>query len=668
MNDEKIRQQIEKLREDINYHNHRYYVLDDPEIPDSEYDRLFRELEKLEEEHPEFVTPDSPTRRVGAAPLKEFSKITHATPLLSLADAFSEEEVREFDERVKKLSGTGHQFTYIVEPKIDGLAVNLLYENGKFLNGATRGDGFTGEDVTQNLKTIKSVILRMMKGSKPHPSRIEIRGEVYMSKKDFNSLNMEREKNGEPVFANPRNAAAGSIRQLDPKITASRPLNIFLYGLGSSKGFEPATQEEFFKTIKQWGFRTNPEVRVCYSISDVINYFNRLGEKRKSLDYEIDGMVVKVNEFSLQRELGERTRSPRWAIAVKFEPEEAVTVIEDISVQVGRTGILTPVAKLSPVRVGGVEVGRATLHNIDEIERKDVHIGDTVIVRRAGDVIPEVVKPIPEKRTGDLRKFIMPEECPVCSAPVTREGAYHRCTNISCPAQIKEGMKHFASRLAMDIEGLGDKLVDQLVDKGIVSDLGDIYRLDNETLSGLERMGDKSASNIIEAIEKSKHPSFERFLYALGIRLVGEYVAKILAKRFRSIEKLSHAAEEELLSIEGVGPEVAASVVKFFKINENMNVVRKLLSAGIKIVEPDENVSAVLEGKTFVFTGALKKFTRDEAKRLAEHSGGHVASSVSSRTDFVVAGEDAGSKADKAKQLGVKVISEEEFIKMVEKE
>lgn len=666
MNDEEIRKRIESLKKALNYHNYLYYVLDNPEIPDSEYDRLFRELDELEKRNSSFITADSPTQRVGAKPLEDFKKTKHLTRLFSLDDAFSEEEALEFDTRIRKAVSEDETFTYVAEPKIDGLAVNLLYENGIFAGGATRGDGATGEDITQNLKTIKSLALRMLESEITFPERIEIRGEVYIGRADFKKLNEERELAGEPIFANPRNAAAGSLRQLDPEITASRSLNIFLYGIGICNGKEFLNHYESMNALKKWGLRINPKIRVCGDITEVLKYFKYLEDKRNILDYEIDGVVVKVNDFYLQRRLGEKTRSPRWALAIKFKPEEAMTVVEDISVQVGRTGILTPVAKLSSVNVGGVDISRATLHNLDEIRRKDVRIGDTVVVRRAGDVIPEVVNPVISKRSGDEKIFEMPSACPVCDAGITKDGAYFRCTSISCPAQLKEGLKHFASRGAMDIEGLGDKLVDQLVDKGIVKDIGDIYSLTVEELEGLERMGRKSAENIVNAIKKSRQCDFARFIYALGIKLAGEYTARLLAENFPSIDELKMKKEEDYLEIDGIGPEVASSVVSFFNEEENIRVIEKILSSGLKIERTEMRRRGKLQGKTFIFTGTLSRFTRDEAKRMVENEGGKTVSVVSKKTGFVVAGEDAGSKLEKAKKLGVAVISEDEFIRMIE--
>ena len=668
MTEKDIKKRIEELRDKINYHNYRYYVLDDPEISDAEYDALFKELLNFEAKYAGFLTPDSPTQRVGASPLKEFPQFTHSSPMLSLEDAFDEAGTIEFDERIKRMLKTDQYIEYVAEPKIDGLAVNLLYENGIFIAGATRGDGYTGEDVTTNLKTIKTIPLRMLKGKTDFPSRIEVRGEVYLGLKDFHKLNEMRGRKGESLFANPRNAAAGSLRQLDSKITAERPLSSFFYGIGEIMGIKFKTHWEILEMLKSWGFRVNPEVKRCNSIKDVIKYYNGIKERRNKLDYEIDGIVIKVNHLELHEKLGVRTRNPRWAMALKFEPQEATTVIEEIRVQVGRTGTLTPVAILKPVRVGGVEVSRATLHNMDEVERKDVREGDTVIVRRAGDVIPEVVKPVIEKRTGREKIFKMPGKCPVCNSLVIKDGALHRCTGISCPAQLKELIRHFASRTAMDIEGLGDKLVDKLVEEGLVKDLGDIYSLKKEDIATLERMAEKSAQNIIDAIEKSKRISFERFLYALGIRHAGEYIAKLLAKNFKNIESLKKASEEDLMKIEGIGPEVAASTAGFFKQKGNILVVEKILAKGVKIEElrtKPGKVKEEISGKVFVFTGTLESMARSEAEKKVEELGGRATSSVTKNTDYVVIGKDPGSKADKAKELGVKIISEEKFLKLI---
>ncbi len=668
---EKARNRIEKLTKDINYHNYRYYILDDPEISDAEYDVLMRELEDLESKYPEFRNPNSPTQRVGASPLEEFETVAHSVPMLSLANAFEEEEVPEFDRRIKRFLGIneGEDIEYIAEPKLDGAGIELVYESGSLTVGSTRGDGYVGEDVTQNLKTIKTIPLRLIElGDFPIPERIEVRGEVYMDVADFESLNRQRELEGEPLFANPRNAAAGSLRQLDPSITAKRPLKMFCYAIGALSGIRLGSQWETLKVFSEIGLRINPLNKLCANIGETLDYYRKIAEMREELRYEADGVVLKVNSFEIQRALGEISRSPRWAIAYKFPPRQETTVIKDIVVQVGRTGALTPVAIMEPVRISGVEVSRATLHNQDEIERKDIRVGDTVVVQRAGDVIPEVVRVIESKRTGSDMKFRMPERCPVCGAEVVRpEGeAVHRCSNVSCPAQLKESIRHFASRGGMDIEGLGDKLVTQLVDKGLVKDLADIYYLSREELTDLERMAEKSAQNIIDALQISREKELPRVMYALGIRHVGEHTARVLAEHFGSIERLADATEEELIEIKDIGPEVAGSIVSFFRQEQNIKVIEKLKAAGVKLkIEEKRVVKPELEGRTFVFTGALISFTRDEAQRIVKGLGGRASSSVSRNTDYVVAGEGAGSKLAKARELGVEVITEEEFKKLV---
>ncbi|MGB9629958.1 MAG: NAD-dependent DNA ligase LigA, partial [Thermodesulfobacteriota bacterium] len=513
---EAIKKRVDKLREEIEYHNYRYYILDQPEISDAQYDRLMRELEKLEEQYPELRSPNSPTQRVGAPPLEAFEIVRHTIPMLSLANAFDETEAKDFDKRVKKFLGTLQDIEYVAEPKLDGLAVELVYEKGFFVVGSTRGDGINGENITQNLRTIKTIPLQLIRKEVPVPERLEVRGEVIMQVKKFRELNRKREEMGEPLFANPRNAAAGSVRQLDSKVTASRPLEIYCYGIGEVVGRTFKTHWEILQTLSKWGLRINPHIQKCRNINEVLEYYHEMGEKRESLPYEIDGIVIKVNSLDLQTRLGEIARSPRWALAFKFQPKQETTKILDIIVQVGRTGALTPVAVMEPVKVGGVEVSRATLHNQDEIDKKDVRIGDTVIIQRAGDVIPEVVQVITSKRKGTEKKFRMPSKCPVCGAEVVKEEAIHRCIGLDCPAQLKGRIKHFASKRAMDIEGLGTKLTDQLVDKGLVKDVADIYYIKKEQLIQLERMADKSAQNIIDAIEKSKTKPLSKFLYALG--------------------------------------------------------------------------------------------------------------------------------------------------------
>jgi len=665
MASEAIKKKVEKLREEIEYHNHLYYVLDQPEISDAQYDRLMRELEKLEEQYPELHSHNSPTQRVGAPPLESFEIVRHTLPMLSLANAFNETEARDFDKRVKKFLGSSEDITYVAEPKLDGLAVELVYERGQFIVGSTRGDGVNGENITQNLRTIKTIPLQLIRKEIPAPERLEVRGEVIIQLKKFKELNRKREETGEPPFANPRNAAAGSVRQLDSKITAERPLEIYCYGLGEVTGRTFKTHSEILQTFPKWGLRTNPHIQRCQNIDEVLKYYHKMNEKRETLPYEIDGIVIKVDSLDLQERLGEIARSPRWALAFKFQPKQETTKILDIIVQVGRTGALTPVAVMEPVKVGGVEVSRATLHNQDEIDKKDVRVGDTVIIQRAGDVIPEVVQVITSKRKGMEKKFRMPSKCPVCGAEVIKEEAIHRCIGLDCPAQLKGRIKHFASKRAMDIEGLGVKLTDQLVEKGLIKDVADIYYINKEKLIALERMAEKSAQNIIGAIEKSKTKPLSKFLYALGIRHVGETTAEDLARQFPRLDDLFRLSEEDLMEVEGVGPEVAASVHQFFRDKKNKESIELLKKAGVKVIEPKIKEKGKLAGKTFLFTGALKTFGRDEARDLVESLGGITASSVSKKVDFVIVGEDPGSKFDKAKELGIKILTEEEFKKLI---
>jgi len=662
---EAIRKRVEKLREEIEYHNYRYYILDQPEISDAQYDRLMRELEKLEEQYPELRTPNSPTQRVGAPPLEEFEIVRHTIPMLSLANAFDEIEAKEFDKRMKKFLGTSSDIEYVTEPKLDGLAVELVYERGQFVVGSTRGDGINGENITQNLRTIKTIPLQLIRKEISVPERLEARGEVIMQLKRFRDLNQKREELGEPLFANPRNAAAGSVRQLDSKITAERPLEIYCYGIGEMRGRTFKTHWEILQTLSKWGLRINPNIRRCKHIEDVIEYYHEVNEMREKLPYEIDGIVIKVNQLDLQTRLGEISRSPRWALAFKFQPKQETTKIQDIIIQVGRTGALTPVAVMEPVKVGGVEVSRATLHNQDEIDKKDVRIGDMVVIQRAGDVIPEVVQVIESKRTGKEKKFRMPLKCPVCGAEVIKEEAIHRCIGLDCPAQLKGRIKHFASKRAMDIEGLGVKLIDQLVDKGLVKDVADIYYIEKKQLIELERMADKSAQNIIDAIEASKTKPLSKFLYALGIRHVGETTAEDLARRFSRLDDFFHLSEEDLREVEGIGPEVSASVYQFFRDKKNKESIERLKKAGVTVIESKVKGKTKLAGKIFVFTGALKSLGRDEARNIVESLGGMTVSTVSKKVDFVVVGEDPGSKFDKAKELGIKTLTEEEFKKMI---
>ncbi len=658
---------IKELRALINYHNKRYYQLDDPEIVDVEYDRLMRELVELEDQIPEIDVSDSPTQRVGAAPLAKFATVSHLTPMLSLANAFSEEDISDFDKRIKRFLGADEKITFVVEPKLDGTAVNLIYENGTFTVGATRGDGTMGEDVTQNLKTIDSIPLAMKKGKdSPLPERIEIRGEVYIEIEPFQTLNKRRLKEGGQPFANPRNAAAGSLRQLDSRITARRPLEIFCYGIGMVAGKTFKRHWDVLQTLRHWGFRVNPHVKQANDIHECIAYYHHINKIRAELPYEIDGVVIKVDDIEIQERLGSVSRSPRWAIACKFAATQERTVIKDIRVHVGRTGVLTPVAIMKPVKVGGVTVRRATLHNMDEIEKKDIRMGDTVIIQRAGDVIPEVVKVIESKRTGKEKKFVMPSLCPECGSHVVRlEGeAAHRCIGLVCPAQIKEHITHFASRGGMDIEGLGDKLVAQLVDTKLIKDPADIYFLKKENLLSLERMAEKSANNLLAAIEQSKTPPLEKFLYALGIRHVGEHMARVLARSFKTLNSLMAATEADLLAIRDVGPEVASSITGFCSEQSNKRVIEKFRKAGVKPIEKSHPKDARLAGKSFVFTGTLSRLTRNEAKAIVESLGASATDSVTKTTDYVVAGESPGSKIGKARASGLKIIDEKEFLKL----
>ncbi|HPA99300.1 MAG TPA: NAD-dependent DNA ligase LigA [Candidatus Marinimicrobia bacterium] len=666
MNLDALREKAKELRRQIETANYNYYVLDNPTISDAEYDRLMRELEQLEAAYPELRTPDSPTQRVGAQPLDEFKTVTHRVPMLSLDNAMDEGEIRDFAIRVQK-SLPGETVQFVCEPKIDGLAVELVYENGVFISGSTRGDGITGEDITQNLKTIRSIPLRLMPNL-PIPTLLEVRGEVYMDKADFQRLNEQQLKEGKPLFANPRNSAAGSVRQLDPQITAKRPLKIFCYGLGSLEGYSFQTHHEFLEALLKWGFRVNPLIEIAKEVEALIAYYHKIESIRDSMPYDIDGVVYKVDSLAQQAKLGIKSRSPRWAIAGKFKAQQEVTQIIDIEASVGRTGAITPVAHLKPVQIGGVTVSHATLHNQDEIDRKDIRIGDWVVVQRAGDVIPQVVKVITERRTGNEKRYSIPANCPVCGTPVVREEdeAKHRCPNINCPAQIKASIEHFASKRAMNIEGLGEKLIEQLVDSGLIKNVADIYSLRKEQLLTLERMGEKSAQNLLDAITASQNVSLARFIYALGIRNVGEHMAKVLAKAFGSLERLSQASEEELMAIEGVGPIVARSVRNFFNAESNRQTIEKLLSSGIRISsEQDYKQKEEIAGKTFVFTGTLTNFTREEAQALVEKYGGKSASSVSKKTDYVVVGENAGSKAETARQLGVKILNEAEFLELI---
>jgi len=664
-----ILKRIEQLREEINYHNYLYYVLDQPVITDADYDALMRELKEIEDKYPETVTPDSPTQRIGAPPSEKFASVSHSIPMLSLDDAFSQEEVLEFDQRAKRLLQTDEEIEYTVEPKMDGLAVELVYENGMFVLGSTRGDGYTGEDVTANLRTIRSLPLRLIERHLSPPGRLEVRGEVFINKDAFKRLNKKRMEDGEPPFANPRNAAAGSLRQLDPNITAGRPLNIFCYGIGIAEGCSFGTQWEVLSSLRKWGLRVNPMAEKQKGIRGAIHYHRRMNRKRKDLDYEIDGIVIKVNDLDLQKRLGAKAKSPRWALAYKFEAAQAVTRITDIQLSVGRTGAVTPIALMEPVKVGGVVVSRATLHNEDEIRRKDVRIGDWVIVRRAGDVIPEVVRPLPERRTGKERVFVMPQTCPVCGSNLRRKPgeAVWRCPNPECFPRLVKQLTHFAGKGAMDIEGLGPKVAEQLISAGLVRSISDLYSIKLSDLLSLDRFAEKSAENLLSAIETSKETSFARFFYALGIRHVGDVTAQLLADHFGSMEALKDASEEELMAVEGIGPEVAFSIRSWFDDNKNLRLTESLLDAGIRFTDLREARTSPLKDRTFVFTGGLSSLTREQAKNIVRDLGGQVASAVGRKTDYVVAGGNPGSKLRKALELGIPVLSEEEFLALAYK-
>ncbi|MBC8213999.1 MAG: NAD-dependent DNA ligase LigA [Candidatus Marinimicrobia bacterium] len=662
-----IQQNISKLREEINNHNIRYYVHDNPTISDSEYDNLLRELEELENLHPEFKTPTSPTQRVGAVPLSKFKTITHRIPLLSLSNAMNENEIVQFDSQTKKGLGIESDIEYVAEPKLDGLAVELVYENGVFAYGSTRGNGFTGEDITQNLKTIRAIPLKI-KSDIPVPKLLEIRGEVFISHDDFKILNKTQIEKGKQPFANPRNCAAGSLRQLDSSITAQRPLRIFCYAPGVIEDADISSQIEFLNTIPKWGFPVNPLIEKGVGFDFLIEYIRKLENQRNSIPYDIDGVVFKVNSFSQQDELGIRSRSPRWAVAGKFKSQQVTTKILDIEASVGRTGAITPVAKLKPVAVGGVIVSNATLHNQDEIDKKDVRIGDTVLIQRAGEVIPEVVKVILDKRPNNTTPYILPNECPVCEHPVSRPSgeAVSRCQNLECPAQIKKGIEHFVSKSCMDIDGFGEKLVDQLVEKKQIVCVSDIFNLTTEQLSGLDRMGEKSAQNIIEAIELSKHTTFARFIHSLGIRSVGEHASKVLERSFdANITKLQNATVSDLISIFEIGEIMAQSIVDFFNDSTNIEVIKRCLESGITFETVEQIIESTITNKIFVFTGSLEKFTRKQAREMVEKLGARASGSVSSKTDFLVAGPGAGSKLTKAKELNVTILTEDEFLMLV---
>ncbi|MDY6863894.1 MAG: NAD-dependent DNA ligase LigA [Thermodesulfobacteriota bacterium] len=667
MEAEEVREYIETLKEKINYHNYRYHVLDDPEIPDAEYDRLFLELKKYEDIYPHFRTPDSPTQKIGASPLEEFNSAVHTIPMLSLDNVFSSKDVSEFDKKIKRFLKREEDLEYIIEAKLDGVAVELIYENGRLKLGSTRGDGINGEDITPNIKTIRSIPLSLLPRFDPYiPKRLEVRGEVFIKVKDFKELNKIRGNSGEKLFANPRNAAAGSLRQLDPKISASRPLDFFAYGIGEIKGRNFKTHDEIFSVLPLWGIKVNSVYRLCKNINDAILYYNEIKETRDDLEFEIDGMVIKVNDLFLQLQLGTISRSPRWAIAYKFPPKQGITKIIDVEFHVGRTGIITPVAIMKPVPLGGVEISRATLHNQDEIEKKDIRTGDTVLVQRAGEVIPEVVSVIISQRTGEEKKIEFPSKCPSCGTETVRELTFYRCPEDSCPGKLKEAIKHFASKRAMNIDGLGDKIIAQIVEKKLVEDVADIYYIAPEKWAELERMAEKSAKNIMASLNRSKKTPYEKVVFALGIRHVGEHLSRVLTEHFTDIQSLSLAKKEDLIEIKEVGHEVAGSLIKYFARRSNISIIEKLKRKGIQLsrgkASPGEGK---LSGKTFVFTGTLDSITREKAKSRIEELGGDVKGSVNKKISYVVLGKEPGSKIVKATELGIPLLSEEEFLHLV---
>ena len=665
----KIEHRIEELRETINHHNYRYYVLDRPEISDAEYDTFMRELKRLETERPELIALDSPTQRVGASPVEAFGVLEHPEPLLSLANAFSYEDLAAWHKRATNLLGK-RDFDFVCEPKIDGLAVALTYVDGLLVTGATRGDGYRGENITQNLKTIRSIPLSI---PKEVPHRFEVRGEVYLPRAGFRKLNEERAKKGLPLFANPRNAAAGSVRQLDSSITARRPLDIFIYGLGPTEGKAvPDTHWKIMLWLKSLGLKVNPDIALYHTIGEAEECYQNWVERRESWPYEADGMVVKVNSIALQQELGNMAHEPRWAIAYKFPAVQGTTLLLDVGINVGRTGSLNPYAILEPIRVGGVVISRAALHNEEDIHRKDIRIGDVVVVQRAGEVIPEIVGPVKSRRTGEEKVFYMPDRCPVCGAEVIKpeDEAMHRCTNAACPSQALEQIRHFVSRGAMDIDGVGEKLCQALFEAGMVRDVADLYYLSIEQLLGLDKMAEKSISNVLNSIEESKNRPLARVIFALGIIHVGEEYAELLAKNFSSIDKLAKATQEELLLFPSIGPKIANSIITFFRQEGNKRIIEKLRMAGVKLegkktkeVKPEELPLAGLE---FVLTGKLESLTRQEAEARVKALGGKAGSDVTRKTSYLVVGVDPGSKLAKAQNLGVKTITEEKFLKLLD--
>ena len=666
----KVSDTIKSLRKQINDHNYQYYVLDNPIISDGEYDKLLKELELIENKYPEYIIPESPTQRIGAQPIDSFGTVRHRITMMSLANAMSENELKAFDERLKKKLNSPEEIEYVIEPKLDGLAVELIYENGIFVNGSTRGDGNTGEEITSNLKTINSIPLILRDDIVPLPGLVEVRGEVFIRKQDFEILNTKRIQANNQPFANARNAAAGSLRQLDPKITATRSLSIYCYQAGVVDGIDLNTHSEFLEQLKGWGLPVNPEIKIVKGIEKAIQFHKELEGARNEFPYEIDGSVIKVNSLPIRNKLGTRSRSPRWAIAGKFKAQQVTTVIKDIFPSVGRTGAVTPVARLEPAEVGGVTVTNATLHNQDEIDRKDIRIGDTVIIERSGDVIPKVIKVIKEKRTNDAKSYHLPDHCPECNNELIRpqNEVVFRCSNLLCPAKIKGNIKHFVSKDALDMDGLGEKLIDQLVNEKIIKNVDNLFQINKNQLANLERMGDKSADNIIESINNSKLTTFSRFIYALGIRHVGEHTSKLLEDAFDgSFDLLLEASFEDLESIDEVGPIVAQSIIEFWNVDSNKQIANNCFEFGLKLERKNKKVDQILSGKTFVFTGSLEKFTRKTAKEMVVNKGGCVSNAISKNSNFLVAGPGAGAKLEKAKKIGINIINEDEFEQLVNK-
>tara|TARA_S200000501_G_scaffold378919_1_gene444990 strand:+ start:8006 stop:9997 length:1992 start_codon:yes stop_codon:yes gene_type:complete len=659
-----LKKRAQELRNEINIHNIQYYVHDNPIISDSEYDQLLNELIQIEKNNPELITLDSPTQRVGSTPLSEFNTIEHSLPMLSLANAMNDDEIFDFDKQVKKILNTENEIEYTCEPKLDGLAVELVYENGIFNHGSTRGNGYIGEDITQNLKSIKSIPLKL--NDENPPSKLEIRGEVFINHKDFEKLNQSQLNLGKQPFANPRNCAAGSLRQLDSKITAQRPLKINCYALGLISQTQFERHSDFLKQLPKWGFPVNNLIKTGINSEFLIQYKNKIENLRDDLDYDIDGVVFKVNSIIHQNKLGNRSKNPRWAIAGKFKSRQATTIINNIFPSVGRTGAVTPVAKLKPVNIGGVLVSNATLHNQDEIDKKDIRIGDTVIIQRAGDVIPEVVKVILEKRNKDTKKYNLPNSCPECNSIVLKpdDEAVSRCQNFYCPAQIKGRLKHFVAKPCMNIDGFGKKLVNQLVDENLIQDFSDIFKLKLEDIQKLERQGKKSALNIIRSIQLAKNTNLSRFIHGLGIRNVGEHASKLLEEKFQSIDNLFQAQYNDFVNIHEIGDVMAESLFKYFSSKENQTLIKKSILLGIKFKQIKSLSSEKFTNLTFVFTGSLSRLKRSDAKNIVEKNGGKVTSSISKKTDFLIFGEKAGSKLKKAKKIGISIISESDFIKM----